>query len=360
MNKLLLNPLMGMENRMLMPRLATAALLTCLLVVQTAWAVEATPLKTHEVLANGATRQASVDGVVEAVRDTTLSAQVQGAIVALHAKVGDTVKAGQELVRIDARAASQSAAASVAQVDAARASMQVASKEFERQKQLFQKQYISQAALDRAQAQLQASQAQVQALQAQAGAANTQSGFYVLKAPYPGVISEVPVALGDMAMPGRPLMRLYDPSALRVSAMVPQMAATALVGSQGLHAEIPGLTTSRIAVQPGQIQLLPTVDAATHTAQLRVALAPDLNGATPGMFARLWLPAAGEQHVQLPAMAVVRRAEMTGVYVLDAQGRPLLRQVRLGRRSGEQVEVLSGLRQGDKVAIDPQAAAKVR
>ena len=110
MNKLLLNPLMGMENRMLMPRLATAALLTCLLVVQTAWAVEATPLKTQEVLANGATRQASVDGVVEAVRDTTLSAQVQGAIVALHAKVGDTVKAGQELVRIDARAASQSAA----------------------------------------------------------------------------------------------------------------------------------------------------------------------------------------------------------------------------------------------------------
>lgn len=364
MNKLLLNPLMGMENRMLMPRLATAALLTCLLVVQTARAVEATPLKTQEVLANGATRQASVDGVVEAVRDTTLSAQVQGAIVALHAKVGDTVKAGQELVRIDARAASQSAAASVAQVDAARASMQVASKEFERQKQLFQKQYISQAALDRAQAQLQASQAQVQALQAQAGAATTQSGFYVLKAPYAGVISEVPVALGDMAMPGRPLVRLYDPSALRVTAMVPQMAATALVGSQNLQAEIPGLTTSNIAVQPGQIQLLPTVDAATHTVQLRVALAPDLQGATPGMFARLWLPAAalaaGELRVQIPASAVVRRAEMTGVYVLDAQGRPLLRQVRLGRRSGEQVEVLSGLRPGDKVATDPQAAAKVR
>lgn len=172
------------------------------------------------------------------------------------------------------------------------------------------------------------------------------------------------VALGDMAMPGRPLVRLYDPSALRVTAMVPQMAATALVGSQNLQAEIPGLTTSNIAVQPGQIQLLPTVDAATHTVQLRVALAPDLQGATPGMFARLWLPAAalaaGELRVQIPASAVVRRAEMTGVYVLDAQGRPLLRQVRLGRRSGEQVEVLSGLRPGDKVATDPQAAAKVR
>ena len=349
---------------MLMPPLATAALLTGLLAVQAVWAVEATPLKTHAVLAGGAARQSSVDGVVEAVRDTTLSAQVPGAIVALTVKAGDTVKAGQELVRIDARAASQSAAASVAQVDAARASLQVASKEFERQKQLFQKQYISQAALDRAQAQLQASQAQVQALQAQAGAATTQSGFYVLKAPYAGVISEVPVALGDMAMPGRPLMRLYDPSALRVTAVVPQMAAAALAGSQNLQVEIPGLTNARTSVQASQIQLLPTVDAATHTVQLRVALSPDVKDATPGMFARLWLPAAvlaaGELRMQIPATAVVRRAEMTGVYVLDAQGRPLLRQVRLGRRSGEQVEVLSGLRPGDKVATDPQAAAKVR
>jgi len=349
-----------MENRMLKFRLTTAAFVYTSLALSGAWATEAAPLKIHEVGARDAAPQSSVDGVVEAIRDTTLSAQVQGAIVALHVRVGEKVQTGQDLVRIDARAASQNAAASAAQVDAARANMQVASKEFERQKQLYQKQYISQAALDRAQAQLQASQAQVQALQAQASAAMTQSGFYVVKAPYAGVVSEVPVALGDMALPGRPLVRLYDPSALRVTAMVPQAAAAALIGSQHLQAEIPGLTASRIAVRPGQIQLLPTVDAATHTAQLRVALAPDLNGATPGMFARLWLPAAGEQHVQLPAMAVVRRAEMTGVYVLDAQGRPLLRQVRLGRRSGEQVEVLSGLRQGDKVAIDPQAAAKVR
>ena len=79
---------------MLMPRLATAALLTGLLAVQAVWAVEATPLKTHAVLAGGAARQSSVDGVVEAVRDTTLSAQVPGAIVALTVKAGDTVKAG--------------------------------------------------------------------------------------------------------------------------------------------------------------------------------------------------------------------------------------------------------------------------
>ena len=87
-----------------------------------------------------------------------------------------------------------------------------------------------------------------------------------------------------------------------------------------LQAEIPGLTTSNIAVQPSQIQLLPTVDAATHTVQLRVALAPDLQGATPGMFARLWLPAAaltaGELRVQIPASAVVRRAGASPILVI--------------------------------------------
>lgn len=86
--------------------------------------------------------------------------------------------------------------------------MNVATKELERQKQLFQKQYISQSALDRAQAQAQAAQAQVNALQAQTNAAQTQTRYFAIKAPYSGVVSEVLVALGDMAMPGRPLVTL--------------------------------------------------------------------------------------------------------------------------------------------------------
>jgi multidrug efflux system membrane fusion protein len=83
------------------------------------------------------------------------------------------------------------------------------------------------------------------------------------------------------------------------------------------------------------------------------------------MFARLWLPTAGDTRtaaagVSVPLQAIVRRAEMTGLYVLDANGRPLLRQVRLGRTEGDQVEVLSGLAPGERVTTDPQAAARVR
>jgi multidrug resistance efflux pump len=92
----------------------------------------------------------------------------------------------------------------------------VAVKEFDRQKLLFEKNYTSQAALERAEAQFKATQAQVSAQLAQAGAARAQSGFFVVRAPYGGVIADVPAMLGDMAMPGRPLLTIYDPASLRV------------------------------------------------------------------------------------------------------------------------------------------------
>jgi len=309
---------------------------------------------------------ASADAVVEAVRDTTVAAQVPGAVVQLLVRAGDRVQAGQALVHLDAQAAQQNTAASVAQAEAARTHARIAEKELARQRQLFAKQYISQAGLERAQAQYDAAQAQVRAAQAQAQAASAQSGFYVVRAPYAGVVSEVPVALGDMAAPGRPLVRMYDPRALRITATTSQALAQSL-GTAGQAAiELPG--TGRIAIEARQIQRLPTVDRTTHTMQLRADLPAGLEGAVPGMFARLWLPGAGMAAAlpAVPASAVVRRAEMTGVYVLDAQNHPRLRQVRLGRAlpaaegAAPQIEVLSGLRDGERVALDPQAAAQVR
>jgi multidrug efflux pump subunit AcrA (membrane-fusion protein) len=84
------------------------------------------------------------------------------------------------------------------------------------------------------------------------------------------------------------------------------------------------------------------------------------------MFARLWLGTAelsgarGPKTIEVPREAIVRRAELTAVYVLDPGGKPVLRQVRLGRASEGKVEVLSGLSGGERVATDPQAAARVR
>lgn len=357
---------------MSMLRFVSAALLTALV-----WGA---PASTHAQALAAAPAQTATsavasafDGVVEAVRQTAVAAQVAGAVVQLDAKVGDRVKAGQVLLRIDARAADQNVAASDAQVRAARAALEVASKDFERQKQLFQKHYISQAALERAESEFKSTQAQASSQLAQAGAARTQSGFYVVRAPFAGVVAEVPVSLGDMAMPGRPLVTLYDPAALRVTAAVPQSVASQMAAGQLPRVELPGLPAAAAWVNPLRVQMLPTVDAATHTVQLRADLPADvagLPGIVPGMFARLWMPvpqgtaAAGARPasslLSVPLTSIVRRAEMTGLYVLDPNSKPVLRQVRLGRAEGDRVEILSGLMVGEQVVSDPQAAARAR
>jgi multidrug efflux system membrane fusion protein len=331
-------------------------------------AVAAEPAALKVIMVEGSTGQVgnSLDGVVEAVRQTILSTQVAGAVVALHAKAGDKVRAGQELLRIDARAAQQGVVSSSALVEAAQSQLMVAAQELDRQKQLLQKQYISPAAFERAQAQWDAAKAQVKALQAQTQAAQTQSGFFIVNAPYAGVVSEVSVTLGDMAMPGRALVTMHDPSALRVTAAVPQALLAAVNAQQkAVRYELPGVTGYATPQTPQQVQVLPSVDPVTHTGQIRLGLPAGMEGLAPGLFARVWLPTAAASQgavnrVYLPSSAIVRRAEMTGVYVINAQGKPSLRQVRLGPISGDRAEVLSGLRAGDKVAAEPQLAGALR
>lgn len=354
------------------------ALLASLVAALGPWAVPAhaaEPAATElKVVAAEAAPGAAViayDGVVEALRQTVIAAQVPGAVVQLKVKPGDRVAAGQVLVQIDARAAAQTAEAGAAQVRAARAALDVAGKDLERQRSLFADRFVSAAALDRAEAEYRAAQAQSGAQVAQAEAARTQTGFFTVRAPYAGVVAEVPVTLGDMAMPGRTLVTLYDPAALRVSAAVPQSVAARLSAgfSAGavLRVELPTLPAARRMVSPARVQVLPAADAATHTLTVRADLAARTEGLVPGQFARLWLPAAAAAESDtaargaspwVPATAIVRRAEMTGLYVLDAQGRPLLRQVRLGRSDGERVEVLAGVGVGERIAAEPQAAAR--
>ncbi|HYD77688.1 efflux RND transporter periplasmic adaptor subunit [Ramlibacter sp.] len=338
--------------------------LAAVLFLAPAWAGDAAParpapLATASVASEGEAGRSAYDGVVEAVRQTVIAAQVPGAIVALEVKAGDRVRAGQVLARLDARAAEQTAAAGAAQVRAARAGLDAATREYERQRQLFEKNYISQAALDRAEAQYKSAQAEAAAQLASAGAARTQSGFYVVKAPYSGVVADVAVVLGDMAMPGRPLLTVYDPSALRVTAAIPQSVAARMAPGAAPEVELPGAAGGR--VHPAGWQLLPTVDPATHTLELRLDLPAGLGGAAPGQFARAWVPVAGNaKRLFVPARAVLRRAELVAVYVVGTDGKPLLRQVRLGGAEAERVEVLSGLSAGERVALDPQAAARVR
>lgn len=306
----------------------------------------------------------TADGVVEAVRQTAIAAQVSGGITDLPVKAGDSIKAGQILVRLDARAASQQAHASQAQVEAARASLQLASKDFERQKQLFARQYISQAQLDRADAQFKSATADASALIAQAGAVQTQSGFYTLTAPYAGRIADVYISQGDMVTPGKSLMTVFDPGALRVTATLPEAQLVNLSKGESIMVEIPGLPAAMRHIKVDRLTVLPVTDAGTHTVQLRIDL-PAISGLAPGMFARLQLPAQtlgkdDNARLYVPAKAVVRRAELYAVYVVNSQGKTMLRQIKPGPIVGNEQEVLAGIAAGEKVALSPLAAAQLR
>lgn len=296
----------------------------------------------------------SAEGVVEAVRQSTLAAQVAGQIVELRVKVGDSVKAGQVLARIDPRAAEQAVSGSQSQVVEAQAGLANALRTYERNKQLFAQKFISKAGLDQAELDYKAAQARVAALQASAGQASTARTFTTITAPYAGVVAATPIEVGDMATPGRPLVTVFDPASMRVIATLSQSSLREVKLNMPVQVDVPALKRS---VTAKQITLVPLADSRTHTARLRLELG-DVAGLLPGQFARAYFVTGVARKLVIPQQAVLRRSEVTAVYVFNASGQPQLRQIRLGDASVDAngdgyVEVLAGLREGERVALEP-------
>jgi RND family efflux transporter MFP subunit len=296
----------------------------------------------------------SAEAVVEAVRQSTVAAQVSGRIVDLRFDVGDYVRKGEVIARIDERAATQAVQASEAQVRQAEAELRNARAQYERAKQLVAEKFLSQAALDKSEADYKAAQARVTALLAGAEQAATERSFATIVAPYSGVVSARHVELGEMAAPGRPLMTGFDPDTLRVSATVPQAHIGAIQSGGKARVEIPSLGKW---IEAKRITIVPSADPRTHTTQVRLELPADVRGVYPGVYARAHFVIGTASRLLAPRSALLRRSELTGVYVVDDAGGMQLRQVRLGTASDERsVEILSGLRAGERVAVEPVKA----
>ena len=298
------------------------------------------------------------DGVVEAVRQSDISAQVQGRITALAVKAGDQIRAGQVLARIDERVAQQQTLTGRSQVAALAAQLDAASKEYQRKQQLFKQGFLSQASLEKAESDFKISQAQTRAQMAQVDSSVVQTGLHVLVAPYAGVVAKVNVELGDMASPGKTLITLYDPSAMRVVVNVPQSRIAELRGEPALI-EIPGAPAALAAMKSSGMTILPTADPVSQIVQVRFGLPPKTTGLTPGMFARAKIATTMQiqgKRLSVPSQAVFKRSELTAVYVQDGKGQPQLRLVRAGRTESGHTEILAGLEPGEKVILDPLAA----
>ena len=309
-----------------------------------------TPLASAVVEYRELDRVAAAEGVVEAVRQSTLAAQVAGRIAVLSVKAGDSVRAGQVLVQIDQRSAAQAEAASQSQVREARANLANVKAKYERSKQLAAQRFISQAALDQAEAEYLAAQEQTAAAIANAGQAATTKSFATITAPYAGIVAATEVEVGDMAMPGRPLLTLFDPRELRVAAILPQAVLAHARLDAAVTVEIPTLGRTLTA---DRVTVVPVADTRTHTTRVRLAL-PEAEGLLPGQYARAQFLTGRTRALVIPESGVLRRSEVTAVYVLDRFGAARLRQVRLGERAGNGlVEVLAGLAPGERVSLEP-------
>ncbi|MDE2585092.1 MAG: efflux RND transporter periplasmic adaptor subunit [Betaproteobacteria bacterium] len=276
------------------------------------------------------------EGVVEALHQATVAAQVAGRVVDMRVDAGQSVKKGEVLMRLDVQEAAEATAAAQAALINARAN-------YERARNLRQQNFLSQAALDKAKADLDA---------AQAGAAGAGAGQSrgTITSPLSGLVAKRLTELGEMAAPGRPLVTVYDPASLRVTVDVPQYRLAQLRQVKSAQVEFPELGKR---VDSASVQLLPAADAATHTAQLRVNLPADLKDVVPGMAARAHFVIGKAVKLTVPASAVVRRGEVAAIYVQEASGLKL-RQLRLGEAVGDgEIEVLAGLGAGETIILDP-------
>lgn len=294
-----------------------------------------------------------MDGSLQAVRQSTLGAQVGGTVVQLAVKAGDRVKAGQVLVRIDERdvqAGLARAEAAVAQADAEARNAQTNA---DRTRELRAQGFVSQAALDVAETQRQAARAGLRQAEAARAQAALARGFAAVTAPFDAVVQATLVDAGDLATAGRPLVTLYAPGALRAVVQLPSSRSAATRAATAVDVLLPD--GRRVA--PSARTELPSADAVSQTVEWRLDLPPAaVAGLAPGQAVRVRFaggtaPAAARPALSVPEAAVLRRGELTAVYVQQGE-QFALRAVRLGGAVGGQVEVLSGLRAGERVAAD--------
>ena len=241
----------------------------------------------------------------------------------------------------------------MSQVQEARANLVNAKAKYDRSVRLFAEKFISQAALDQAKAEYLAAQAQGATADANAGQSTTSKSYTTIAAPYDGVVATTDVDVGDMATMGRPLVTVFDPRDLRVVATLPQAVLATADLAAPVRIEVP---TRKSALVARRVTVIPVADARTHTTRIRLDL-PEASGLMPGQYARASIVTGRMRALAIPQAAVLKRSEVTAVYVIDAQDRVQLRQVRLGESAGEGlVEVLAGLAAGERVALEPVRA----
>lgn len=317
-------------------------------------------LETAEVTQQSLNREFRLDGVVEAINRATVSAQTGGTIKEMLVDVDDYVEQGAVILRL--KDVSQTAKLKKAQAGEKEAisNLAKAEDEYDRIKDIYAKNVVSKAQMDEATHALSAAKARLESARASLDEAREQLSYTQVKAPYSGIVTERHVEVGEAVQPGTKLLTGVSLDKLRVNVDVPQ----GLINKIRRHekafvypdAEV-NAGLNQVSVE--KITIFPIADSASSTFKVRLDLPEGIKGLFPGMFVKTSLVTGEKQVLMVPQESIVYRSEVTAVYVVAADAVINFRHVRLGGTSDGSQVILSGLAEGEKVALDPIRAGIV-
>jgi len=303
-------------------------------------------------------------GTVRANRTSQLASQMMGTILDVRAQEGQRVQSGQVLATIDAaqpRAAVEQAVAAVSaaqkEVSAADANLALATSTLKRYQQLYDRKSVSPQEFDEIKTRQQSAEArrdQARAGQTRAEAelaqARTSLGYAQIRAPFSGLITERKADPGTLAAPGQIIFTLEDTRSYRLEAAVNENDIENIHVGEAARVTLDALGNTELAGTVSQI--VPAADADSRSFLVKISLPEDARFRS-GMFGRARFAHGTHTQVMIPRSAVVVRGQLQGVYVIDAGQTASLRYITLGNPAGQQVEVLSGLQEGEKLVAEP-------
>lgn len=295
----------------------------------------------------------SAVGTVRPVYESQVAARIMARVIEVDLKAGQPVKRGQVLVRLDDADLMARRQQFQAALTAAQAARDQAAVEVQRVERLFENKAANQLELDRYRTALKTAQAQVQQAEQSVRESESQLSNATILSPFDGTVIDKRISAGDIATPGQVLATLYDPTRMQLVASVRESLAQRLKPGQPIDVRIEAINQTCA----GQVsEIVPEAEAASRSFLVKVT-GPCHPGVYAGMFGRLLIPLEEQELLVVPRSAIqkVGQLEMVDVAEGDALKR---RAVTLGRslENGLLVEVLSGLRVGDKVVVGGDAA----
>jgi membrane fusion protein, multidrug efflux system len=302
-----------------------------------------------------------VVGSVRARTSAVVSTRIPGSISVLRVREGDRVRKGQLLAQLDAQENQAAAAVATAAIDEAHRGVdeamsrkKLADTTFDRYQNLFKEQAVSRQEFDVRQTEKDmaaqgVARAESRLKQAQEGAkaSTTMSDYTRIIAPISGIIASKQADLGATVFPGQPLMTIEDDGSFQLELALPESVATKVKPGTSLQVTLDALGSSfaaRIA------EIVPTADPASRTFVAKIAL--NQKGLKSGMFGRGAISLGTSVNgITVPKKAVIDHGALTSVWALDKENIARMRIVKVGRESGERVEILSGLSEGDRVVV---------